>query len=89
VRPRVLPPEHPLARVHGAGNAALIAGPRGVLRLAGTGAGRWPAAQAVLADLLTLGRAAAARRGDGTPGRARPERTEPALAAPALPCRTG
>ena len=88
VRPRVLPPEHPLARVHGAGNAALVAGPRRVLRLAGTGAGRWPASQAVLADLLTLGRAAAGRR-DGTPGRARPECTEPALAAPALPCRSG
>jgi hypothetical protein len=85
----VLPPGHPLARVHGAGNAALVAGPQSVLRLTGTGAGRWPASQAVLADLLALGRAAAARRSDRRPARIRSARAEPASAAPALPCRSG
>jgi len=59
VRPRVLSARHPLARVAGAANAALVTTDDGVVRLAGLGAGRWPASQAVLADLLELARAPA------------------------------
>ncbi|HEX5010599.1 MAG TPA: hypothetical protein VFY71_09370 [Planctomycetota bacterium] len=87
VRPLGLPAAHPLA-VRGAGNAALLRGPQGVLRLAGTGAGRWPASQAVLADLLGLARAAATRRARGGSRTRRHGHAEVAP-APAASCRTG
>jgi len=50
VAPRELPLSHPLAGCAGAENRLLIDG--SLLR--GTGAGRWPTTQAVLADLLDL-----------------------------------
>jgi homoserine dehydrogenase len=57
VRPVVLFPDHPLASCSGAENRLLIhrrdAPP---LVLSATGAGRWPTAEAVLADLLDLAR---------------------------------
>jgi homoserine dehydrogenase len=75
VRPRELPAEHPLARVRGAGNAARLRTEQGVVRLAGRGAGRWPAAQSVLADLLALARRPDSARGRRIPAReARPSR---------------
>lgn len=55
VRPRSLPPEHPLALARNEENRVLIrvAGAKPIL-LAGKGAGRWPTAEAVVADLLDL-----------------------------------
>jgi homoserine dehydrogenase len=50
VAPRELPLSHPLAGCSGAENRLLIDG----ALLRGTGAGRWPTTQAVLADLLDL-----------------------------------
>lgn len=54
---RHLAPDHPLAGVHGAENAAVITtrdGKSQVIR--GTGAGRWPTAEAVIADVLDVRR---------------------------------
>jgi homoserine dehydrogenase len=71
VRPMIVPTGHPLGRVRGEENAALIrlAGGRRAL-LAGRGAGRWPTAQAVMADLLDLTRE---RAGPVGRGRRQPE----------------
>jgi homoserine dehydrogenase len=57
VAPVVLPPSHPLAGVSGAGAAVAFdlqepSSPRLVVE--GEGAGRWPTAEAVFADLLDL-----------------------------------
>lgn len=52
---RLLPSSHPLAKVHGESNAILIHAADGsTTRLSGKGAGRWPTAQAVFADLQQL-----------------------------------
>lgn len=55
VQPLELPPDHPLARPRGAGNALAVELQSGeVLSLEGRGAGRWPTTEAVLADLHDL-----------------------------------
>lgn len=55
VRPLELPPDHPFARVSGAGNALGIEMEGGhLIHLKARGAGRWPTAEAVLADLTDL-----------------------------------
>jgi len=57
VQPTLVPLDHPLAAVHGGYNAALVeADSAGDLMFYGKGAGPGPAAGAVLADLLALGR---------------------------------
>lgn len=57
VRPRTLPRTHPLARTRGAENRVLIwTGDGARALLAGKGAGRWPTAESVVADLLDLAR---------------------------------
>jgi homoserine dehydrogenase len=58
VRPEQLPAGHPLAGLRGEANGAVfhLAGGAQVV-LAGRGAGRWPTAEAVVADLLDLARA--------------------------------
>jgi homoserine dehydrogenase len=57
VAPRLLPLDHPMAQAQGEGNAILIETEEGKrISLAGKGAGRWPTAEAVLADLLDLWR---------------------------------
>ena len=62
VRPVALPADHPLASTSGAENRLLVhlrdAEP---LLLSATGAGRWPTAEAVLADLYDVAGAAPAR----------------------------
>ncbi|HET7787462.1 MAG TPA: homoserine dehydrogenase [Myxococcales bacterium] len=58
VAPCELPLSHPLADCAGAENRLLVDG----LLLRGAGAGRWPTAQAVLADLLDLAALSAPRR---------------------------
>ncbi len=59
---RELAAEDPLAALAGARNAAVVEGSDGQSALLqGVGAGRWPAAQAVLGDLLALARAPSAR----------------------------
>ncbi len=58
VQPLPLPREHPLARAIDEENCLLIEDRAGVwTQVRGKGAGRWPTAQAVLADLLDLGQA--------------------------------
>ncbi|MCA8981599.1 MAG: homoserine dehydrogenase [Planctomycetes bacterium] len=58
-----LPPHHPLAQVRGEENALLVHDAGGATtRLFGKGAGRWPTAQAVFADLQDLARSGAERR---------------------------
>jgi homoserine dehydrogenase len=55
VQPLELPPDHPLARPRGAGNALAVELRSGeVLALEARGAGRWPTTEAVLADLHDL-----------------------------------
>jgi homoserine dehydrogenase len=54
VRPMALAPGHPLARARGAGNSAVLFTAGGRTRLHGTGAGRWPTAEAVIGDLFEL-----------------------------------
>ena len=55
VRPVELDPDHPLATVSGVGNRLLIHSANGrVWTVSGRGAGRWPTAEAVLADLIDL-----------------------------------
>lgn len=55
VQPLELPSSHPLAQTVGAGNALRIETDGGeVVDLAARGAGRWPTAEAVLADLYDL-----------------------------------
>jgi len=64
VRLAELDPADPLARVSGVHNAAVIEHADGAhTLLRGKGAGRWPTSEAVMADLLSLGRRAAARAG--------------------------
>jgi homoserine dehydrogenase len=58
VAPCELPLSHPLADCAGAENRLLVDG----LLLRGAGAGRWPTAQAVMADLLDLAGSSAPRR---------------------------
>ncbi len=64
VGPVVLPASHPLSRISGAGGGAVfdLGGP-GWARvfLEGEAAGRWPTAEAVLADLFELRRSAGCR----------------------------
>lgn len=65
VRPVLLPRDHGLANLHGIEAGALFAfeeGKREVLPVCGTGAGGWPTAEAVLADLLDLRRSFALRK---------------------------
>jgi homoserine dehydrogenase len=55
VQPLELPPDHPLARPRGAGNALAIELASGeVVTLEARGAGRWPTTEAVMADLHDL-----------------------------------
>jgi len=61
VRPMALAPGHPLARARGAGNSAVLFTAGGRTRLHGTGAGRWPTAEAVIGDLFEVYGADAAR----------------------------
>jgi homoserine dehydrogenase len=57
VRPRRLPRSHPLARTRDEENRVLIWSAGGARALlAGKGAGRWPTAEAVIADLLDVAR---------------------------------
>lgn len=57
VSPVELPFDHPLARVSGAGNRLLIQSQTGrSWDVSGSGAGRWPTTEAVLADLFDLWR---------------------------------
>lgn len=57
VAPRLLPLDHAMAQAQGEGNAVVIETEEGErVSLAGKGAGRWPTAEAVLADLLDLWR---------------------------------
>lgn len=57
VAPRLLPLDHPMAQAQGEGNAIVIETEEGKrISLAGKGAGRWPTAEAVVADLLDLWR---------------------------------
>jgi homoserine dehydrogenase len=57
VAPRLLPMDHPMAQAQGEGNAIVIETEEGKrIALAGKGAGRWPTAEAVVADLLDLWR---------------------------------
>jgi homoserine dehydrogenase len=51
-----LPPDHPLSRTRGAGNALMVRTASGTRTVAGTGAGRWPTSESVLADLFDLHR---------------------------------
>jgi len=76
VRVETLDPLDPLAQVRGADNAVELAFADGSLELLrGAGAGRWPSAESVLADLLSL----AAARGERP---ARRRRHGPAAAVP-------
>jgi len=55
VQPLELPPDHPLARPSGAGNALVIERADGeIVTLEARGAGRWPTTEAVMADLFDL-----------------------------------
>jgi len=57
VEPVTLPLTHPLAEVHGAENRLMVEFIHGEpLIISGTGAGRWPTTEAVLADLLDIRR---------------------------------
>jgi len=63
VAPTELPPAHPLASVTGAENRLQIELDNGeTLSASGIGAGRWPTAESVMADLLDLRREWSARR---------------------------
>ncbi|HVV68841.1 MAG TPA: homoserine dehydrogenase [Gammaproteobacteria bacterium] len=55
IKPVALHYTHPLAAISGANNAIVIeTGHQEAIHLHGKGAGRWPTAEAVFADLLTL-----------------------------------
>jgi homoserine dehydrogenase len=57
VAPRLLPLDHAMAQAQGEGNAIVIETEDGMrVSLAGKGAGRWPTAEAVIADLLDVWR---------------------------------
>lgn len=57
VGPVELPFDHPLAQLRGAQNGLIVEMESGARRIVfGTGAGRWPTTEAVMADLLTLRR---------------------------------
>lgn len=57
VAPRLLPLDHPMAQAQGEGNVVVIETEEGQrLTLSGKGAGRWPTAEAVVADLLDFWR---------------------------------
>jgi homoserine dehydrogenase len=57
VAPTELPHNHPLAAVKGAENCLLVELENGeIFTVSGTGAGRWPTTEAVLADLMELRR---------------------------------
>jgi homoserine dehydrogenase len=57
VRPEALAPDHPLAGLRGEANGVVVHLEDGApVVLLGRGAGRWPTAEAVLADLLDLAR---------------------------------
>jgi homoserine dehydrogenase len=57
VAPTELPPAHPLGSVTGAENRLLIELEKGeTLSVSGIGAGRWPTAESVMADLLDVWR---------------------------------
>jgi homoserine dehydrogenase len=56
VHPTLLRHEHPLAAIGGAGNAVCVHGDAvGEVVLTGQGAGRWPTASAVVADVCRVG----------------------------------
>jgi homoserine dehydrogenase len=58
VAPSLLDRDHPLAQVRGQNNALLVETASGQRHfLHGKGAGRWPTAEAIIADLMTLIRA--------------------------------
>ncbi len=81
VEPRLLPAGHPLADLPGPENALIIHGADGSQEIhRGTGAGRWPTAQSVVADLLDLRRELRATRSADS-ARARPD---PAVVGSAL-----
>jgi homoserine dehydrogenase len=68
VRPVRLAPDHPLASTAGAENRLLVQLRGGsTLVLSATGAGRWPTAEAVLADLYDVARGPGATREGRTP----------------------
>jgi homoserine dehydrogenase len=54
VRPRLLRPSHPLAKARDEENVVVIHHEGGRMTLWGKGAGRWPTAGAVMADIETL-----------------------------------
>ncbi|GMV27492.1 MAG: hypothetical protein AMXMBFR58_35230 [Phycisphaerae bacterium] len=57
VQPRLVDASHPLASISGAENRLVITAADGVATVVGgTGAGRWPTAQSVVADLFDLRR---------------------------------
>ena len=62
VRPLRLDADHPLASTAGAENRLVVQLRSGSLLLSATGAGRWPTAEAVLADLYDLARTPTASR---------------------------
>ena len=51
-----LPVDHPFAGLDGAANGLALATPQGERRIFGQGAGRWPTAEAVFADLTDIHR---------------------------------
>jgi homoserine dehydrogenase len=51
-----LPPGHPLADLRNEGNGFLISQPHNLITLRGKGAGRWPTAEAVFADIMEIQR---------------------------------
>ena len=52
-----LPPEHPFAGLVNEGNGFLIRMPQRTVSVQGKGAGRWPTAEAVFADIMDIQRA--------------------------------
>ena len=80
----LLPEEHPLAEVSGAGNHIVLEGPEiGALTIAGPGAGGPETASAIVSDPLALLRGAPdqlARLGAPRPERLAPPRREPPFA---------
>lgn len=57
VRPRKLTPSHPLSDTPGVGNRLVVySAAAGLHVVSGAGAGRWPTAEAMVADLLNLWR---------------------------------
>ncbi|MCU0241894.1 MAG: homoserine dehydrogenase [Vicinamibacteria bacterium] len=65
VHPTLLPRDHPLAAVHGVFNAVELTGSAvGRVMLFGRGAGRYPTASNVIADIVEIARGSAARPQD-------------------------